>query len=54
MPKNSGDVPMIQWPLFLLSSKVIQLHFDNCRYNVKAFFECLIKCIEFVRFLCLC
>ncbi|QCE05705.1 callose synthase [Vigna unguiculata] len=22
MPKNSGDVPMIQWPLFLLSSKI--------------------------------
>lgn len=31
MPKNSGDLPMIQWPLFLLSSKVIQLYFDNCQ-----------------------
>ncbi|KAJ7957439.1 Callose synthase-like protein [Quillaja saponaria] len=22
MPKNSGDVPLVQWPLFLLSSKI--------------------------------
>ncbi|ESW14638.1 hypothetical protein PHAVU_007G004900 [Phaseolus vulgaris] len=22
MPKNSGDLPMVQWPLFLLSSKI--------------------------------
>ncbi|MCI01997.1 callose synthase 9-like, partial [Trifolium medium] len=21
MPRNSGDIPMVQWPLFLLASK---------------------------------
>lgn len=25
MPKNSGNLPLVQWPLFLLASKVIQL-----------------------------
>lgn len=22
MPKNAGDLPLVQWPLFLLASKV--------------------------------
>jgi len=34
MPKNSGDLPLVQWPLFLLASKVIQLYFDNCQVVV--------------------
>lgn len=25
MPKNSADLPLVQWPLFLLASKVIQI-----------------------------
>ncbi|KHN27110.1 Callose synthase 9 [Glycine soja] len=25
MPRNSGDLPLVQWPLFLLASKVFQL-----------------------------
>lgn len=25
MPKNSGSLPLVQWPLFLLASKVEQL-----------------------------
>ncbi|KAK7290093.1 hypothetical protein RIF29_04270 [Crotalaria pallida] len=23
MPRNSGDLPLVQWPLFLLASKII-------------------------------
>lgn len=29
MPKNSGSLPLVQWPLFLLASKVEQLF--ECR-----------------------
>lgn len=38
MPQNSGNIPLVQWPLFLLASKVVFI-IDNhsiCRQIIVA------------------
>ena len=41
MPKNSGKLPLVQWPLFLLASKVSQ-RFSSLYVHVSTFFICFL------------
>lgn len=40
MPKNSGDIPLVQWPLFLLASKVVIRFNLGCQIVIRSsYFE---------------